>query len=84
MPTSTVDPATKLVPVTATGVVLVFPAMAAVGVRAVIVGTGLFTGSEEAADVPPPGAGFTAVMFRLPAPARSATVRIVLTCVALT
>jgi hypothetical protein len=47
-------------------------------------GAGLFTAIVEAAEVPPPGAAFTAVNDRLPALATSVAVRVTFTCVALT
>ena len=44
---------------------------------------GLFTGKVIAADIPPPGAGFTAVTDKLPVADKSAAVRVTLTCVEL-
>jgi hypothetical protein len=55
-----------------------------VGVRVMGPGTGLLTAMEATAEVPPPGAGLTAVSDRLPGVARSAVVRVTLTWVELT
>ena len=79
VPTSTVEPATKLVPTMVIGVEFAVPAATLVGLIETIIGAGLFTGKDAAAEVPPPGLELTAVRFRPLAVERSVTVRIVLT-----
>ena len=60
------------------------PAVAFNGARLIADGKGLFTARPTAgAVVPPPGAGFTTVIARLPAAATSAAVRSARTCVPL-
>ena len=66
----TVEPATKLVPVTVS-VKAVPLAGVDEGESDVSVGTGLVTVNVSAFDVPPPGAGVVAVRLRVPAVARS-------------
>jgi hypothetical protein len=68
--------ATKPVPVTTITREAV-PTTSVVGLIAEIVGTGFeaMTGIDMAVEVPPPGAGFTAVRDRLPAAATSAAAR---------
>lgn len=83
LPTITVDDGRKFAPLTVTVVGDVAPVVTTFGVRLVILGTGLLIATEEAADVPPPGVGFTAVRERLPGLARSVAVRLIFTCVAL-
>jgi xanthosine utilization system XapX-like protein len=76
----------KFVPV-AVSVNAAPPAIALVGLMEVSVGTGLFaalTVNVEAAEVPPPGAGFVTVTGKLPTAAMSATVIAAVTWVALT
>src|SRR3954454_3432507 len=50
----------------------------------VVVGSGLFTVSVCALDVPPPGAGFTTVTLNVPAIATSAVLIAAVSCVELT
>lgn len=59
------------------------PAIALAGESVVTVGTGLLIVSVAAADVPPPGAGFVAVIEAVPAVAISAAVIVAVTCVPL-
>jgi hypothetical protein len=75
----------KFVPVTVTVKGAVPPVITTAG-ESVIVdpGAGLLMAIVEAADVPPPGAVFTAVSERLPALATSFAVNVTFTCVALT
>jgi hypothetical protein len=82
--TSITVAATNPVPVTAI-VKEVAPTVSVEGEVLVIVGAkfGAVTVTVAAVDVPPPGAGFTAVNERLPAAATSAAVNDTLTCVSL-
>lgn len=81
--TRTTEPLTKFVPFTVK-VKAALPAVALVGERLVMPGTGLFTVKFEAAEVPPPGAGFTTFTERVPAVATSLAVMLAVSCVALT
>jgi hypothetical protein len=69
----TVEPETKPVPFTVR-VKPAPPAVAAVGLRPVVVGTGLLIVKVWAFEVPPPGAGFSTVTWAVPAVAMSAGV----------
>ncbi len=63
------------------------PAVAELGLRLVIVGTGLFAGlivKVCGLDVPPPGAGFTTVTLAVPAVAMSAAAMAAVSWVVLT
>lgn len=84
VPTCTVVPEIKLFPVSVIVVGVVLPAGTAAGESDEIVGSGLFTDNDDAAELPPPGAPLTAVNVSVPAPARSAALRTILTCVPLT
>jgi len=79
----TTEAASKFVPFTV-NVNAALPAIALVGESVVIVGAGLFTAKLTAAEVPPPGAGFTTVTGKLPAVAISAAGIAAVNCVALT
>src|SRR5882724_2571803 len=57
--------------------------MAEAGVRVIAPGTGLLIAIPDDAEMPPPGAGLTAVMPSVPALARSADVRATFMAVAL-
>ena len=72
--TCTTELGMKLVPVIEMVVAVADPAATVLGATEMIPGTGFDTGREAPADVPPPGAGFTAVRERLPPTATSATV----------
>jgi hypothetical protein len=82
-PQRTVEVETKFVPVTVK-VNCGPPAVAQVGLIAVVVGTGLLMVNVTAFDVPPPGAGFTTVMDAVPALAIRAAGTVAVSCVALT
>jgi len=71
-------------PVTVIVVGVADPTGSEEGLRSSAPTVGLLTGSATAADVPPPGAGFTAVSDRLPVAAKSEELRVTLTWVALT
>jgi hypothetical protein len=75
----------KLVPFTVS-VNAAPPAVTEVGLRLVIVGTGLVAMivKESALDVPPPGVGLTTVTLAVPAEAMSAAVVAAVNCVLLT
>jgi hypothetical protein len=73
----------KFVPVTVI-VVMAAPTVRLVGLSCAIIGTRFVIGSWTAADAPPPGAGFTTVTECVPPEARSAAVRIAVSCVPLT
>jgi hypothetical protein len=77
----TVEVETKFVPVTVK-VNCGPPAVAQVGLIAVVVGTGLLMVNVTALDVPPPGAGFTTVTAAVPAVATRAAGTMAVTCVA--
>lgn len=79
----TTAPETKFVPFTVR-VNAAPPAVALDGESVVIVGNGLLTVNDWIPDVPPPGAGFVTVAFRIPAVAMSAAVTGMVTCVAFT
>jgi hypothetical protein len=81
-PHCTIDPATNPEPLTCS-VSAEPPVIALAGVIEVIEGAGLSTINVEPADVPPPGAAFTAVNTRVPGIATSAAFRVTVTCVAL-
>jgi len=66
----TVDPETKLVPLTVS-VKIASPAFLDVGEILVVAGTGLLTVNTCALEVPPPGVGFVTVMLKVPAEVRS-------------
>ncbi len=76
-------PGTKVLPVTVTVVGVVVPSVSTDGFSCIAPIGGLFTATVPAADVPPPGLGFTAVNEIDPVAARSAAVRVAVTCVAL-
>lgn len=75
------EPARKLVPFTSR-VVIIAPAVTLAGLTLAIAGTGLFTGKSIAADVPPPGEGFTTVNFAIVPFANLLAVSVTLTLVA--
>ena len=77
----TVEVETKFVPVTV-NVNCGPPAVAQVGLIAVVVGTGLLMVNITALDVPPPGAGFTTVTAAVPAVATRAAGTMAVSCVA--
>src|SRR5436190_1904523 len=79
----TVEPLTKPLPFTRS-VSDPVPAVTPVGVSPVSPGTGLFTVNVRAPEVPPPGAGVTAVTCGVPAAATSAAAMAAVSCVALT
>src|SRR5436189_228988 len=79
----TVEPPTKLLPVTVS-VKAALPADVLVGDRAARVGDELFTVNVCAAEVPPPGAGVTTVTCGVPAAATSAAAMAAVSWVALT
>ena len=81
--TRTTDPATKLPPLTVS-VNPELPAIALAGEMLPRDGTGLATVSVSADEVPPPGAGFTAVTDKLPALATSDAAIAAVSCVPLT
>ena len=68
--TWTTDPLTKFVPFTVR-IKAGPPAKVVLGEMLVSEGGGLLTTSESTAEAPPPGAGFTTVMERVPAEAMS-------------
>ncbi len=74
----------KLVPLTVTVVGVVVPVVRLAGLKEVMVGVPMFTATEAAGEVPPPGAGEVAVRERLPAAARSAAVSVTFSWVGLT
>lgn len=71
----------KFVPMTETDVTVVLPAAMADGVSEIPPGIGLRTGNANVADVPPPGAGFTATRVRFRGCERSFVVSATLTLV---
>lgn len=73
----------KLEPVTVIVVTVVTPIGMVLGEIEIAPGVGFATGKEAAADVPPPGAGFTAASETLPGLAKSADVIATLTWVEL-
>jgi len=79
----TVEPFTKLLPVTVS-VNAAPPATAPAGLKLVSVGAGLLTEKVSAAEVPPPGVGVKTVTGTLPPVAMSAVVMPAVSCVALT
>jgi len=79
----TEEVATKPVPFTVR-VKAAPPAVAPVGKSEVMVGTGLFTMKLDAAEAPPPGAGFVTTTGNVPAAAISGAVTATVTCVAFT
>ena len=79
-PQRTVEVETKFVPVTVK-VNCGPPAVAQVGLIAVVVGTGLLMVNVTAFEVPPPGAGFTMVMDAVPGLAMRAAGTVAVTCV---
>src|SRR5215471_19289083 len=81
--TCTVAPLTKFVPFTVK-VNAAPPAVALLGERLLMVGTGLLTVKVAAADVPPPGVGFVTFTESVPAVAMSLAGMLAVTCVALT
>ena len=84
LPTCTVEVGRKLVPMTETVAADDAPVVRVAGASVMGPGMGLLMARLAAAEVPPPGAGLTAVSARLPAAAKSAAVRTALTCVELT
>jgi len=80
-PQRTVEVETKFVPVTVK-VNCEPPAVAQVGLIAVVVGAGLLIVNVTAFDVPPPGAGFTTVTAAVPAVATRAAGTMAVSCVA--
>jgi hypothetical protein len=60
------------------------PVVITFGLSESVTGTGLFTAIDADADAPPPGAGLTAATLIVPGDARSAVVRIAVSCVPLT
>jgi hypothetical protein len=76
----TVEVETKFVPLTVK-VNCGLPAVAQVGLIAVVVGTGLLMVNVTAFDVPPPGAGFTTVTEAVPVFATRAAVTVAVSCV---
>ena len=82
--TLTTEEETKLVPLTVTVAELVAPMGSADGLKWMVPGAGLLTGSVAAADVPPPGAEFTAVRDSVPVAATSDAFSVTFACVALT
>jgi hypothetical protein len=81
--TLTTEAVTNVLPVTVIVAGDVPPIGSAGGFSVSTPTDGLFTASEAAADVPPPGVGFAAVNARLPVADTSAAVSVTLTCVEL-
>lgn len=71
LPTYTVLVGRKFTPLTVIKRGVVPPVRTVAGERDKAPGTGLLTGNETAAEVPPPGVGLAAANVRLPALTRS-------------